>query len=338
MCQPEVQCLSVFCDQGSWQYGGCLATATTVLKSGRHGGRLKRAVLIAGLLMVALILTAACLLYFEPGILVADLQRFRAWRMGLQQSTVVLQGQKVHFVSGGAGKPLVLVHGLAGRSEDWFALIPVLIQSGYKIYALDLLGYGQSARPDSDYSISFEENVVRDFMDSQKLVQADVAGWSMGGWISLKFAADHPERVHKLILLDSAGLKFDAVNAPLLRPRTEAELAKMMQVLTPHPPSIPAFYARDLLRDFAREDWIVDRALKSMYSGKDLMDGKLDQVTMPVLLIWGKQDVLTPPSLGEQMRQAMPQSQFVVFDGCGHLAPVECSNVVGQSMIHFLKD
>lgn len=312
-----------------------MATASSVLKSGRTRTRL-RAALLAGLLMAGLTLTALSIFYFKPGIFVTDVQRFRAWRMGLQQNAVVLQGQKVHFVSGGQGKPLVLVHGLAGRSEDWFALIPLLIHDGYRVYALDLLGYGQSARPDADYSISFEENVVREFMDSQKLTQADVAGWSMGGWISLKFAADYPERVHKLILLDSAGLKFDAVNAPLLRPRTEADLAKMMQVLTPHPPSIPGFYARDLLRDFAREDWIIDRALKSMYSGTDLMDRKLSGVTMPVLLIWGKQDVLTPPSIGEQMHRAMPQSQFVVFDGCGHLAPVECSNVVGPSIVNFL--
>jgi len=315
-----------------------LATPTTVLKSTRVGGRLKAAALVAGLFMAGLTVAATSLFYFKPGIFIADLQRIRAWRMGLQQNTVTLQGHKVHFVSGGEGRPLVLVHGLAGRSEDWFALIPLLIHSGYRIYALDLLGYGQSGRPDVDYSISFEENVVREFMDSQKLSQADIAGWSMGGWISLKFASDHPERVHKLILLDSAGLKFDAVNAPLLRPRSEADLTKMMQVLTPHPPTIPGFYARDLLRDFAREDWIIDRALKSMYSGKDLMDGKLDRVTMPVLLIWGKEDVLTPPSIGEQMHEAMPQSQFVVFDGCGHLAPVECSNVVGQSLVNFLKN
>lgn len=315
-----------------------MATATTSLNSRRGHGRLKRVALLAGLVIAGLILTVVSIFYVKPGIFVADLQRFRAWRMGLQQNTVVLQGQKVHFVSGGEGEPLVLVHGLAGRSEDWFALIPLLIQDGYRIYALDLLGYGQSARPDADYSISFEENVVREFMDSQNLGQADLAGWSMGGWISLKFAADHPERVHKLILLDSAGLKFDAVNAPLLRPRTEAGLAKMMQVLTPHPPTIPGFYARDLLRDFAREDWIIDRALKSMYSGKDLMDGKLDSVTMPVLLIWGKQDVLTPPSIGEEMHQWMAHSQLVVVDGCGHLAPVECSGVVGQTMVNFLKN
>lgn len=187
-----------------------------------------------------------------------------------------------------------------------------------------------------DYSISLEEQIVKEFLDSQGLQQPDVAGWSMGGWISLKFAADNPDRVRDLILLDSAGLRFDAVNAPFLQPKTEAGLAKMMQVLTPHPPHIPSFYARDLLRGFAREDWIIARALQSMYTGRDLMDGRMSTVKMPVLLIWGKQDVLTPPSIGEEMHQAMPQSVLKIFDGCGHLAPVECSNQVGPAMVNFL--
>lgn len=310
-----------------------MATAGTAVKARARRTRLG----LVLLLLVLLTVTGLFSFYLHPGFFVSELQRFRAWRMGLQQKYVVLRGQKIHYIVGGAGKPLVLVHGLAGRSEDWFALIPQLVDNGYKVYALDLLGYGQSARPDVDYSISLEEQVLREFLDSQGLKQPDMAGWSMGGWISLKFAADHPERVHRLILLDSAGLRFDAVNAPLLRPKTEADLARMMQVLTPHPPHIPSFYAADLLRDFVREDWIIDRALKSMYTGKDLMDGRLSTVKTPVLLVWGKEDVLTPPTLGEQMHKSIPQSELEIFDGCGHLAPVECSNEVGRAMVQFLK-
>lgn len=312
--------------------GGLLGTATTVTQ--RHKRR--TGVRYTMMTIALVILLAATMFYFRPGIFVEQVQRFREWRMGLRHEWVLLDGQKIHYVVGGQGKPLVLVHGLGGRSEDWLPLIPGFIRNGYKVYALDLLGYGRSARPDVDYSISLEEQIVKEFLDSQGLQQPDVAGWSMGGWISLKFAADNPGRVHDLVLLDSAGLRFDAVNASFLRPKTEAGLAKMMQVLTPHPPHIPGFYARDLLRGFAREDWIMARALKSMYTGKDLMDGRMSTVKMPVLLIWGSQDVLTPRSIGEEMHQAMPQSVLKIVDGCGHLAPVECSGEVGPSIINFL--
>lgn len=312
--------------------GGHLATATTVTKRQKRRTGLRYFLLTSGLLG----LIAAAVFYFRPGIFVEHAQRYREWRMGLRPQWVLLGGQKIHYVIGGEGKPLVLVHGLGGRSEDWLSLIPGFIQSGYKVYALDLLGYGESARPDVDYSISLEAQMVKAFLDSQGLQQPDLAGWSMGGWICLKFAAENPDRVRDLVLLDSAGLKFDAVNAAFLRPKTEADLGKMMQVLTPHPPHIPSFYARDLLRGFAREDWIIARALKSMYTAKDLMDGRMSTVTMPVLLVWGRQDVLTPPSIGQEMHQAMPQSVLKVFDGCGHLAPVECSREVGPSIVNFL--
>jgi pimeloyl-ACP methyl ester carboxylesterase len=188
-----------------------------------------------------------------------------------------------------------------------------------------------------DYSIALQESIVRQFMDNQKLQEVDMAGWSMGGWIALKFAAENPGRVHRLVLMDSAGLKFDAVNANALRPKNEADLAHMMQVLTPHPRPIPSFYAKELLQQFAAEDWIVDRALKAMYTGKDLMDGKMDSVKMPVLIVWGDQDALTPLSIGEQMHTAMPQSVLQVVHGCGHLAPVECGSRVGSATVQFLE-
>lgn len=312
--------------------GGILSTAVTLTERQKRRTGLRYSAITLGLMLFIV----AGIFYFRPGTFVEQVQRFQQWRIGLRQEWVVLGGQKIHYVVGGQGTPLVLVHGLGGRSEDWLPLIPRFIKNGYKVYALDLLGYGRSARPDVDYSISLEEQIVKEFLDSQRLQQADVAGWSMGGWISLKFAADNPDRVRDLIILDSAGLKFDPVNASFLRPKSEADLAKMMQVLTPHPPHIPSFYARDLLRGFAREDWIIGRALKSMFTGKDLMDGRMSTVKMPVLLVWGRQDVLTPPSIGEEMHQAMPQSVLEIFDGCGHLAPVECSSQVSRSMVSFL--
>ena len=292
-----------------------------------------RALIVLAVLLVA----AAMVFYLRPLLVVSGVQRAAEWKLGLTEHNVRLGQYRIRYLVGGSGKPLVLVHGLAGRAEDWLALVPALRDAGYRIYALDLLGYGRSDRPDVDYSIAEESDIVRQFIDSRHLQQPDLAGWSMGGWIAAKFAVDNPGRVHRLILLDSAGLKFDAVNAAALRPKTEADLARMMQVLTPHPMHVPSFYARDFLRHFAEEDWIVNRALKSMYTGKDLLDGKLAAVKVPVLLVWGKEDVLTPPSIGEQMRDEMPQSILYLVSGCGHLAPVECNKSVGAEMIRFLR-
>lgn len=299
--------------------------------------RSRKKLLVAVLLVISAVVVFCTSFYLFPDFYVTRIQRYRMWRMGLQSEWITLSGYPIHYLVAGQGKPIVLVHGLAGRAEDWLAIIPELTHSGYKVYAPDLLGFGRSARPDVDYSIALQTNIVREFVDSQKLQQPDMAGWSMGGWIALKFSAENPGRVNRLVVLDSAGLKFDAANAAALRPKTEADLEHMMQVLTPHARPIPGFYARELLRKFADEDWIIDRAMKSMYTGKDLMDGKMDALKMPVLILWGDQDVLTPLTIGEQMHDAIPQSVLQVVHGCGHLAPVECSPRVSSAMVQFLQ-
>lgn len=287
--------------------------------------------------LILLCVVAAGLFYWRPSVYTAVYQRYVAWRIGFKNYEVMLGPYRIHYMVAGEGKPLVLVHGLAGRAENWLTLVPEFTRNGYKVYAPDLLGYGRSEQPDVDYSIALEEDMLAKFLDSQKLENPDMAGWSMGGWISLKYAADHPQRVHRLVLMDSAGLLFDAVNAPALRPKTEAQLAHMMEVLTPHPQPIPSFIARDILRNFAINDWVVGRALQSMGTGRDLMDGKMQTVNMPVLIIWGKQDVLTPMSVAEGMHKGMPQSLLYVFDGTGHLAPTERAIPVADSVVDFLK-
>jgi pimeloyl-ACP methyl ester carboxylesterase len=287
--------------------------------------------------LVVLLAVAAAVFFWRPTLVGTISQRYTAWKIGFANHEVMVGQYRIHYMVAGEGRPLVLVHGLAGRAENWLALVPEFTRNGYKVYALDLLGYGRSQQPDVDYSIALQTDILRQFLDSQKLTQVDMAGWSMGGWISLKFAAEHPERVHRLILMDSAGLLFDGKNASALRPKTEAELAHMWDVLTPHPQPVPGFVARDILRNFAINDWVVGRALVSMRAGKDLMDGKMQTVTMPVLIIWGKQDVLTPLFIGEKMHAAMPQSQLDIYDDTGHLAPTDRAGQVSKSVVGFLK-
>lgn len=308
--------------------------ATSTVPASTRKPRLLRRVSIALLLLMA---AGAGMFYWRPTALATASQRYTAWKIGMQNHDVTLGPYRIHYMVAGEGKPLVLVHGLAGRAENWLTLVPEFTRSGYRVYALDLLGYGRSDTPDVDYSIALQADILRQFLESQNLQQPDIAGWSMGGWISLKFAAEHPERVHRLILMDSAGLLFDAVNADALRPKTQGELAHMMQVLTPHPRPIPAFFARDLLRNFAANDWIVARSLQSMRTGRDLMDGKMQTVKMPVLIVWGKEDILTPLSVGAGMHRGIPQSLMYVFDGTGHLAPTERGRQVSACVVRFLK-
>lgn len=258
---------------------------------------------------------------------------------GVDSESVIVGGHRMHYYVDGPreGHPVVLVHGLGGRAEDWKNLLPYFTSWGFRVYLPDLPGYGHSERPaDFSYSISDETQAVVGFMDALGLQQVDLGGWSMGGWIAQRVAIAHPERVRHLMLFDSAGLsQMPDWDTRLFTPQTPAELNKLDALLMPNPPKVPGFIARDILRVSQENAWIIHRAMNSMLSGRDVTDGDLKQLKMPVLILWGTEDKITPVSEGYAMSKLIPQSQIMVFPGCGHLAPTQCADKMGPVLIDF---
>jgi pimeloyl-ACP methyl ester carboxylesterase len=290
----------------------------------------------AALLFSAIVVLLAAVFVWRPAAVLTTVATAALRLSGIESRYVELGPYRIHYFVGGTGEPLVLVHGLGGRALDFAPLLPPLAKRN-RVYALDLLGYAASDRPDVDYSVTLETGILRQFLDSQGLTRFDLAGWSMGGWIALDFAAQSPARVRRLVLLDSAGMKFTpAFDLRLLYPHTMAEMRALEKLLTPHPARAPAFITRDFLRVLREEDWIIQRNVANMITGRELMDGKLAGVTMPVLIVWGRQDVLTPLAVAEAMRREMPQSVLALLDGCGHIAPIECHRHVLEEMQRFL--
>jgi len=260
---------------------------------------------------------------------------------GVRNHQVIVGGHRLHYeVEGPADGPVVvLVHGLGGRAEDWRNLAPYIAKAGFRVYLPDLIGYGRSQKPrDFSYSVHDEAQVVSGFLDALRLQQVDLGGWSMGGAIVQHIAADHPERVRRLMLFDSAGLfVLPAWDTGLFTPSNPAQLDQLDALLMPHPPNVPGFVARDILRVSDHRAWIIHRALDTMLTGQDATDKLLPQLKMPVLILWGGEDKITPPSLGETMHQILPQSEFDVIPGCGHLAPGQCAPQMAPMVVQFLK-
>ena len=260
---------------------------------------------------------------------------------GVENRNVQVAGHRLHYEARGpaAGPVVVLVHGLGGRAEDWRDLAPWLVKAGFRVYTPDLLGYGRSEKPaDFSYSVHDEAEIVAGFMDALGLKQVDLGGWSMGGGIVQHVAFRHPERVRRLMLFASIGIKqAPTFDVRLFTPSTPAELAQLNALLMPNPPKAPDFVARDLLRISQERAWVIQRALDSMRSGQDATDSLLPQLKMPVLIVWGDVDRIIPLNQGETMHKLVPQSELDVITGCGHLAPVQCSAQIGPKVVEFLK-
>jgi pimeloyl-ACP methyl ester carboxylesterase len=293
--------------------------------------------------LALLVAVAGGVFYFNP-LWVSDQQtRLRLWREGVRSDYVMVEGYRIHYFEalppkGAPGTPLLLVHGLGARVEDWGAMIPTLAAQGFHVYAPDLLGYGRSPRPDVSYSISMQETLVVEFMRVMHLARADVGGWSMGGWVAMKLALDHPEMVDRLMVYDSAGIYFPATFGPeLFTPKDTAGVRKLLGILTPKPVNLPEFAAKAVLRRLEKNAWVLDRSTASMTKGRDLLDFRLYGISQPMLIVWGARDELIPLAAGEEMHRMVPHSVLAVVEGCGHLAPAECARPVLEGTVEFLK-
>jgi pimeloyl-ACP methyl ester carboxylesterase len=292
--------------------------------------------------VVLLVVTAGMVFYRYP-LWVADQQiRFHLWREGVKSEYVDAGGYRLHYFeaapSNGGGTPLVLVHGLGARGEDWAAMIPALAAQGFHVYAPDLLGYGRSAKPDVDYSISLAEQTVVQFMQAVHVPRADVGGWSMGGWVVMKLAMDRPEMVDRLAIYDSAGVYFPASWEPeLFTPSDVIGVTKLIGMLSPKPQPLPGFVAEAALRKLEANAWVIRRSMTAMTNGRDLLDFRLYKISQPMLIMWGAQDELIPVSVGESIHKSVPQSVLNIVEGCGHLAPEQCPRPVIAGTVEFLK-
>lgn len=283
-------------------------------------------------------LVLSILFYRRPLWVIDEAIHARLTMAGVHSEFVTAGPYRVHYFVGGKGTPLLLIHGLGSRSEDWTPEIPGYVNKGFRVYALDLLGCGRTDHPDIAYTIQQQTDLIQGFLAAVHVPRADVVGWSLGGWIAFQFALQHPESVRRLVVMDSAGLSFPTTLTPqIFEPRTMEQLKRLEVLLLPHPHALPGFFDRALLRAMQRNFFVVHRTVQSMVAGKDLLDGQLKNVQVPVLIVWGENDTLIPPHVALRMHQAMPQSVLEIYSGCGHIGPATCADSIVPHVVDFLK-
>lgn len=295
------------------------------------------------LLCAVLALIVAVAYFVRPIWVTRQFTHFGLFLARVQSNYVLTPDGRVHYYEAessvpGGGIPLVLVHGLGDRDESWAPMLKRLKRAGFHVYAPDLLGCGRSPKPENgDYSISGEEAFVYDFIQALGLQKTDVGGWSLGGWIGLKLALDHPETVDRIVVYDSAGLRF-AVPPPraLFEPQNTDDVQRFFSTMEPDAKPLPMYIRRGLLRALQSDRWTIDRNLSSIKPG-ELLDSRLSSLTQPLLIVWGADDRLIPLSAGERMHQLEPTSELDIVAGCGHLAPHYCSARTAQATANFLK-
>jgi len=266
---------------------------------------------------------------------------------------ITINGIKICYQKyGNAKDSIILIHGFVASSYSWNKIV-VALSKKFTVYALDLPGFGYSDRPkDIEYNIDTYAKLVLDFMNSFGIKNAHLAGNSMGGAISLKIVYDNPERVKKLILVDSAGADEKISFHPeLLKSFDEKELLKFAKMLIDNDTFIRmvmrmVFYNQILVEDlfdgYAKPLRMegsaeVMIALIKRFEKWSLKD-KLQYINIPTLIIWGENDNIISVGNAEIFNQLIKDSKVVVLKECGHIPMEEKPEEVSKLIIEFCSE
>ena len=256
---------------------------------------------------------------------------------------------------GHGGQPVVLIHGFGTSAFLWRAIGPALAEEGFSAYALDLFGHGESDRPfDANFGIAAQAEYVDRAMTALRLPSAMVVGVDLGGGVALRLAVTRPDRVERLVLINSVA--FDALPgrdirtlqrntarflfrvsrgvmgaASLLRPVLEGSVADPRHM----PPRLVARY----LAPFVGKDGVRHLlALASSARGSELEGLPLETVRVPVLIVWGEEDRWLDDRLPERLASALPQARLERLAAVARLSPEEAPERLTQLLVDFLRE
>jgi pimeloyl-ACP methyl ester carboxylesterase len=278
--------------------------------------------------------------------------------VAVEERRIEVDGLPIHYLETGTGPPLVLLHGAGDNALDWRWVMPALAAT-HRVYAPDLPGSPDSARPADYYSPSFFERLVAAFVDALNIGPATFVGNSFGGLIALRLALSEPARVTALVLVDSAGLgreinpAFTSVNVPGLSeaaiPFWRTPVGAYQRawgrtaLLFAHPPrSVPREWLAEqcrqaLIPGYLEAHLAVLRALVSPLGQREVLVDRLPSLKIPTLVIWGARDRVFPESQAREAVAHLSEGSLTVIQDCGHMPHVECPDRFLAALDGFLR-
>jgi pimeloyl-ACP methyl ester carboxylesterase len=231
---------------------------------------------------------------------------------------VTIENMKINYICVGEGENVLVLHGW-GANIDTVMPIVNLLKDHFKVYALDMPGFGKSDKPDVPFDSQDYCRIVKKFMDLMKIEKATLIGHSFGGKVSILTAVNHPERVERLVLIDSAGIRPKRSLKYYLRVYSFKTLKLMYKIIfswNKNSNRMEKLYKRFGSTDYRNASGVMRRTLVKVIN-EDLKS-ILNKVSCPALLIWGDEDKDTPLYMGRIMEKEIPDSGLVILEGAGH--------------------
>lgn len=282
--------------------------------------------------------------------------------MEIREQTLSVNGFQAHiFNAGETGSTVLLLHGAGTDSArlSWGDVMGPLAESGHRVVAPDLPGYGDSERPDIAYNTPFFIDFVGQLITTLGLERPSLMGLSMGGAIALGITLRWPERVNRLVLVDSYGLQrkvamqfiswLSVITPGVMEStwamvRSSRSMARWSMTNIFHDPKAISDVLLDEIlveakkpyagRAFTRHqrDDVFANGLRTVYLDR------LGEIKTPVLIVHGRDDKAVPLACAEEAHRLMPGSTLHVIPGAGHWSQREKPQEFIRTVVDFLKD
>jgi len=260
-----------------------------------------------------------------------------------------VDGVRIHYRDEGSGPPLVLIHANFGSLLSWDSWVDAL-KDQHRVLRFDLTGHGLTG-PDAsgDYSLERTVQLTERFVDALGLTRFSIGGTSLGGTVAMHYAAAHPERVARLILLSPGALEGRSQQKA---GRSVPPIANILKYITPR--ALAAYMLKSRFGDPAKvDDKLIDQwyemwlregqraailARLRTYSSADL-ETVTAAIRVPTLILWGEKNPQAPVGQAEELRKMLvnaPSVQVITFPGVGHMAAEEAGPAIAREVRTFL--
>ncbi len=267
---------------------------------------------------------------------------------GLDHKTIVVGEETWHYLDGGPkdADVLLMIHGFGGDKDNWTRFAKSLTKT-YRVIAPDLPGFGESSwHSNWDYSLFPQSDRVAILVQALGLERIHLIGNSMGGHLSALYAYEYPDDVMSLTLLDNAGV-LSPVESEYQRALVQGENPLIVRSLDDFDRLIEYAAYEKLFVPWPVKGVLAQRALDRAEKNQIIftaiigdpttnLEPLLEQIEIPVLIIWGEYDRILDVSSVEKMQPLMPQAEVIIMEDTGHMPMLERPSRTAEHYLRFL--
>lgn len=266
--------------------------------------------------------------------------------------SIKVLGYKMHYLIYGKGPAVVFIHGFGTDSYSWRNNIDALSKY-FKLYVLDLIGFGDSDKPEINYCLSFFTRQIYQFLQLLKISKIILVGASWGGAVAFSFTIEFPKMVDKLIIIDSItpsptdkGIKASQKRFAALTKINQGKKSiewgrKILEDLLKE-----GYYDQEAVTDRVVNEqfkmWKTARGRNAQIATRSQCDfreviNKIGTINKEILIIWGERDPWQPLEAARQMQKDLKKSKLVIIPNAGHAPHETHPNDVNQAILEFMR-